>query len=474
MSTPSVAAARSIGVRLDRLRWSNLHLGLLLALGAGWLFDALEINLVGSVVSPLSEYFHATTSQSSMIYWTWLLGILGGAMTGGGLADRFGRRRLFVLTLLWYCGFTLLTAVSPSLTVLYLFRFLTGLGVGAEYAIINAAITEFMPTSARGKAAAAVMNFWPIGAIASGVIAYLMLDVFVLPVSLSWRFGFVLGGLVALAVLFFRRKLPESPRWLVSQGRTDEAEAIVSAMERAAGMDPVAAGETPGIEQASPNLRAALSELVRRYPGRLALGCMLDLSEAFGFYGIFAVLSIVVLKRVHYTDAEIPAFFILGNVGALLGGIVMTVGFDRLGRRLTVGVYYALAAVSVGLLAIATDSGSRLWVLCAFMVSNAFATGAWTAAYPTFTELFPTHLRAAGVGLSVGVGRLGAAYGTLYLPSLAAKLGPTPSYLLIAGFWVLGLAAIVVWSATGGIDGAGKPLELVSSVRRHTPGRRDY
>jgi nitrate/nitrite transporter NarK len=97
---------------------------------------------------------------------------------------------------------------------------------------------------------------------------------------------------------------------------------------------------------------------------------------------------------------------------------------------------------------------------------NAFATGAWTAAYPSFAELFPTHLRAAGMGLSVGVGRLGAAYDTLYLPDLAARLGPTISYLLIAGFWALGLIAIIVWSITGGRDGAHTPLEVISG-----PGR---
>jgi MFS family permease len=465
MATASTGMSQlSPGARLDRLRWSQAHVGLLLALGAGWMFDSLEINLVGSVINPLSDHFHATTSQASRIFWVWLIGVLFGAMAGGRLADHFGRRRLFVITLLWYAAFTVLTALSPTLGVLYVLRFLTALGVGAEYSVINAAIMEFMPARVRGRAGAAVMNFWPVGAIASGFIAYLMLNTFALPNTVSWRYGFALGGILALIVLLFRRRLPESPRWLVSQGRAQEAEAIVARLEQAAGVDPAAPTTSATTEEASPNLRQALGELLRRYPGRLALGCALDLSEAFGYYGIFAVLSIVVLKRVHYSDAEIPFFFILGNLGALAGGIIMTVGFDRLGRKRTVGVYYALAGASVGLLAVATDTGSKAAVLGAFMISNAFATGAWTAAYPTFTELFPTHLRAAGVGVSVGVGRIGAAYGTLYLPSLAASLGPTPSYLLIVGFWGLGVLAIVIWSVRGGVDAARKPLDVVSVV----------
>jgi len=462
MSTTTDASARSIGARLDTLRWSHEHTVLLLALGAGWLFDSLEVNLVGSVINPLSEHFHATVSQSSFIYWVWLIGIMFGAMAGGRLADQFGRRRLFIATLLWYAAFTLLTATSPTLQVLYIFRFLTGVGVGAEYAVINAAIMEFMPARVRGRAGAAVMNFWPVGAIASGLIAWIILNVFTLPNTVSWRYGFALGGILALIVLYFRRRLPESPRWLVSQGRTQEAEAIVARLEQAAGIDPAAPRTSIVAQQSAPNLRQALGELFRRYPGRLALGCCLDLSEAFGYYGLFAVLSIVVLKRVHYTDAEIPFFFILGNVGALVGGIIMTARFDQIGRRWTLGIYYTLAGASVGLLAVATSTGSRVWVLLAFMISNAFATGAWTAAYPTFTELFPTHLRAAGVGVSVGVGRLGAAYGTLYLPSVAARVGPTTSYLLIVAFWALGVIAIIVWSLRRGVDGAKKPLDEVS------------
>ncbi|MEV0238274.1 MFS transporter [Nonomuraea sp. NPDC050786] len=463
-STPTTLTADSIGARLDRLRWSGTHLSILLALGAGWLFDSLEVNLVGSVINPLSEHFRATPEQSSRIFWVWLLGILFGAMAGGFFADKFGRRRLFLFTLLWYCTFTVLTALSPSLELLYALRFLTALGVGAEYAIINAAIMEFMPARVRGKSAAAVMNCWSLGAIASGLIAFLLLNTFALASAVSWRYGFALGGVLALLVLVFRRRLPESPRWLASQGRMEEAEEIVRRLTERAGIDPQASNSVDDHEPRAPGFGQAIRELIRRYPGRLALGCALDLSEAFGYYGIFALMSIVVLKQVHYTDAEIPFVFILGSIGSLIGGVCMTMMFDRLGRRWSVGLFYALAAASIGGLAAATSTGDRQWVLIAFMIANAVSTGAWTAAYPTFTELFPTHLRAAGIGTSVAVGRIGAAYGALYLPTLAAQIGATASYILIMAFWSFGSIAMIVWSVGGGVDGARKPLSALSTL----------
>jgi MFS family permease len=470
-TSPSPTTADQIGARLDQLRWNGTHMGILLALGAGWMFDSLEVNLVGSVINPLSEHFHASTAQASRIFWVWLIGVLIGALAGGQLADRFGRRRLFVFTLLWYSAFTVLTAASPTLGLLYVLRFLTALGVGAEYAIVNSAIVELMPARMRGRANASVMNFWSVGAIASGLIAYLMLNTLALPNTVSWRYGFALGGVLALVVLLLRRRLPESPRWLAAQGRIDEAEAIVTKLEKSSGAAPAArppVGEVAPEPPALP-LGAAIVELLRRYRSRLALGCVLDLSEAFGYYGLFALMSIVVLKRVHYSDQEIPFFFVLGNVGALAGGLVMSALFDRLGRRLSVGGFYTLGGAGVGLLAWATSTESKAWVLLAFMIANAFAAAAWTSAYPTFTELFPTHLRAAGVGLSVAVGRIGAAYGTLYLPDLAARLGPTPSYLLIVAFWLVGAAAMLIWTLAGGVEGAYKPLAAVSAVGHRKP-----
>ncbi len=457
-------AETGIGARLDSASWQRLHTTILIALGAGWMFDSFEVQMFSSTVGPLGDHFGASVFERDAVLAVWLGGILIGAVVGGRLADRFGRRRLFVATLLWYAGFTVLTGLSPNLGFVYGFRFLAALGVGAEYSIVNAAIAEFTPARVRGKANALVMNFWPLGAILAGLLAYFALDTLALSSTVSWRYMFVLGGLVALVVLVFRRRIPESPRWLASQGRTGEAEQIVQTLEGRQNLSHRDTEATNGPVTVL-STRSALAELLRHYPGRLALGSVLDLAEAFGYYGLFALMSVVVLPQIHISQSGIPIFYIIGNVGALAGGLVMAALFDRVGHRRTVGTCYLLSAAAVAVLAVATQSGSTLWVTLAFVVANGVGTAAWTSAYPMFTELFPTHLRGVGVGTSVAVGRIGAIVGTLALPTLAGHLGATASYLLVAAFWLLGATAIGVAARTGGRDPSGRSLEDVAPLR---------
>jgi MFS family permease len=459
---PARLTPSEVGARLDQLRWSSLHTTVLLALGAGWLFDSFEVQMFSSAVGPLGNHFGASTFARDSLLAIWLAGILIGALAGGRLTDRFGRRRLFVATLVWYAAFTVATGLSPNLGFVYGFRFLAALGVGAEYAIINAAIAELIPARVRGRANAVVMNFWPVGAILAGLLAYLALDTLALSNAVSWRYMFVLGGLIALVVLVFRRRIPESPRWLVAQGRHQEAEAILARLEARSGQTGAAPSLLP-FEERPPKFRQGLAELARRHPGRLALGAVLDLAEAFGYYGIFALLSVVVLHQVHIADRDIPFFYILGNLGGLVGGLAMTSVFDRIGHRLTVAASYLAAAAGVGLLAAATATGSARWVTAAFVVANAAGTAAWTSAYPTFTELFPTHLRGVGVGTSVAVGRVGAIVGTLALPTIATHVGATESYLLVVAFWLVGMAAVGIYALAGGSEAARRPLEAITA-----------
>ncbi len=459
-------AAVPLGQRLDRMAWSARHTRITLALGAGWLFDSLEVNLVGGVINPMERHFHVGPLVGQFVFFSWLVGILVGAVVGGQLADRFGRRRLFLATLLWYACLTVLTGLSPTIWFVIALRFLTGLGVGAEYPIVNAAIIELIPARQRGRIGAAVMNFWPVGAVLSGVLSYLLLNTFGLTDGVSWRVGFAAGGILALLVLLFRRGVPESPRWLASRGRNIEAEAVLAQLEDTGAQSPVASDP---VDRPAPAVRrewlSRWRELVREHPGRLALGCLLDLSEAFGYYGISALVTLIVLPAIGIADRDIPFFLIAGNAGALVGGLVMTVFFDRLGRRRTVLITYLLAGAGVGLLAAATATGDTTAVLVAYLLANAFGNAAWTSAYPTFTELFPTRLRAAGVGAAVGTGRIGAAFSVVIVTSVANGLSPVAGYLLVILFWLVGAGAMLGYLVRGGTEAAGRPLDVVAEDR---------
>ncbi len=453
--------------RLDALRWTKLHTGVTLALGVGWLLDSFEVNLTGSVLGILQKQFAVTAQQAAWITSVWLLGIMAGAVVFGYLADRFGRKKLFIMTLTLYAICTVLSSLSPDYWSFMVFRFLTAMGVGAEYSAISSAIGEFLPVKSRGRAAALVMNFWPVGAMIAALANWECLNLLAHYPNVAWRVAFALGAIGAVGVAWFRKAIPESPRWLLSHGKVREAAAVVQQFELAA--DPAQGNSLP--VETMPADRSAdrsgfvsqIKELVRCYPGRLALGSILDLSEAFGYYGLFTFMALKVLPAVHIADAMVPAFYFMGNVAALAGGLCMVLLFDRLGRKFTVTSFYGLAALFTVLLIPAAETKSPWMVLGAFMLANFAATGAWTSAYPTFSEIFPTRLRATGIGVSVAVGRIGAMASGPLLVWLSDHTGTNTAFLLVSALWLLGCAAMIPWCLRG-VDGAGISLEKIVEV----------
>lgn len=365
-----------------------------LALGIGWLFDAFEVNLTGGLLGVLKTQWHLSSGEASLITSLWLAGIMVGAVLFGYSADRLGRKKVFLTTLAIYSFFTLCSALSPGFGWFMVFRFLTAIGVGAEYSAINGAIGELLPVKHRGRAAAIVMNFWPVGALVAALVSILFLNL--IPQSaIAWRLGFALGAVGGLFVAYFRRVLPESPRWLRSCGKPDAAGRVVNGIVHAAGQqseNQMALTDSEiGLPSRSParSVTSDLRELISRYPYRLMLGATLDLSEAFGYYGLFTFLALVVLPEVHIANNQMPWFYFMGNIGALAGGLLMAWKFDHLGRKRTVPLFYTLAALTSVLMAPAAATHSPAVVLIAFMAANFCATGAWTSAYPTFSEIFP-------------------------------------------------------------------------------------
>ena len=445
--------------RLDAARWSPLHTKIVLALGIGWALDSFEIQIIGSVIGPVGEEFGLSAAQKTDWYWmVWFLGILIGAVGFGYLADRVGRRRLFSATLVLYSVAAILTALSPSFELFMVFRFLTALGVGGEYSAVSSAMAEFVPARVRGRTNALVMNFWSVGGIVAGVVGIVFVNGVLGPTG--WRYAFLLGALSAVYGLYVRRLIPESPRWLASQGRTQEADAVIERVT----------GERPD-RRAYPDrpvhrrFGAQLGELWRDHRPKLLYGMALDFSEAAAYYGIFSFIAVFVLVpgAVEVGAGTVPWYFVVANVGALGGGLTVAWTLDRFGRKPTVLWAYGAAAGSTLLLAAAATSHSPALTLLTLTVAVFCASTAWMSAYPTFSELFPTHLRATAVGACVGVGRIGAIVGVVILSETATSFGLWSAFLSLAGLWLIGALAAAVWWLRG-IEARGAPLEQLARL----------
>ncbi|MBX9719533.1 MAG: MFS transporter, partial [Microbacteriaceae bacterium] len=450
-----------VATRLDQSLWRPMHTRIAIALGIGWMLDAFEVQIIGSVIPGIQVEFSLDSVQSVWINVVWFGGIAIGAMLFGWLADRVGRKRLFVATLLLYSIAAIVTAAAPTYEIFIVFRFITALGVGGEYSAVTSAIAEFMPARNRGRSNGLVMTFWALGGILASVVSIVIIST----LGLTWRYTLLFGVVSAAYGLLARRLIPESPRWLASRGRLDEADAVVegiTGIRSAHGfVDP--SGQASG--------RARLRELWTNYRGRLLFGMALDFSEAAGYYGLFTAMSILVFSQatgaVPISDAALPYYFLVANVGALIGGIVVSFALDAIGRKPTVTFSYALAAASMIGCAAAAATGSPTIVLIAFTVAAFFATCAWVSAYPTFSELFPTSLRASGIGASVAVGRVGAIIGQVALAVTATSWGIGVMFGMLAAFWLIGAVAGAIWWKFG-TEARGVTLEELVASRAST------
>jgi MFS family permease len=277
--------------RLDRLAWGRWHSLVVVSLGITWILDGLEVTIVGAISGVLQEpeTLGLSATQIGLAGTLYIGGAIAGALFFGRLTDLYGRKRLFLITLALYVLATSATAFSTGFAMFGTFRFLTGMGIGGEYAAINSAIDELIPARVRGFTDLAINGSYWIGTAFGAILSVVLLDPRVLGHDLGWRAAFGLGALLALAILLVRRHVPESPRWLLIRNRHDEAERIVSAIE--ARCEPVPGAHAPR------RLRIVAGEpigplgvvrvLFRQYRARAVLGFALMVAQAFFYNAIF-------------------------------------------------------------------------------------------------------------------------------------------------------------------------------------------
>ncbi|MEA2209066.1 MAG: hypothetical protein QOF54_1543, partial [Solirubrobacteraceae bacterium] len=328
----------TIPARLDRLPWSRWHWLIVIGLGTAWILDGLEVNVVGAISSRISEPGAGVGISAAQVSgWAASLYIGGacvGALLFGELTDRFGRKRLFMITLTIYLLGTLLTSVSFSSGWFFVVRFITGMGIGGEYSAINSAIDELIPKHHRGRVDVSINGSYWLGGIGGSLLAVLMLNTSIFPTNLGWRLSFVLGAVIGLAVLLVRRNVPESPRWLFIHGREQEAEKIVKDIEERVERDtgqplPEPEGEPLTIRQrrAIP-LRMIIATLVKRYPRRTVLGLSLFVGQAFLYNSILFGFGNLVTLYFHTPSGNVPYYLAIFGAGNLAGALLLSPLFD--------------------------------------------------------------------------------------------------------------------------------------------------
>ena len=461
----------NIPARLDRLPWSSFHWLVVIALGASWAIDGLEVTLTGTVSGVLQD--RATlgldSSEIGALGSAYLAGAVIGALVCGHLTDRHGRSKLFFITLGIYLAGTLATAFSWDFWSMAAFRVITGFGIGGEYAAINSAIDELIPARVRGQVNLFINGSYWIGAAAGSAATLLLLDPAFLPIDVGWRLGFGTGAVLGLLVLFARRYVPESPRWLTIHGRHDRAEEVVRAIEarvaRTAGMAPAGPLDSMLIHpQARVSLRLVMATMFRSYPRRSVLGLVLITSQAFLYNAIFFTYALVLTRFYDVPPADTGLYLFPFAAANFLGPVVLGPLFDRLGRRVMISATYALSALLL-LTTGALFAGGNLTAFGQTALWGAIffvASAAASAAYLTVSVIFPLELRALAIALFYA---LGTAAGGMLAPWLFGILiGSGARGAVFAGYAfgaTLMLAAAVI-EAWLGVDAERKSLEHIA------------
>jgi MFS family permease len=478
----ATAPHADIPARLDRLPWSRWHWRVVIALGVAWVLDGLEVTLVGSVGGVLErpDTLGLSAAQIGAAGSLYIAGAVIGALVFGRMADRLGRKKLFLITLAVYTAASFATAFSPNFVFFALCRFFTGVGIGGEYAAINSAIDELIPARVRGRVNLAINGSFWIGAALGAGLSLVLLDPAVLGPVWGWRAGFGLGAVLALAILLVRRDVPESPRWLMSRGREAEALAVIEHIEATVAAEhgplpPVPAVERPAYERREPpTLREVARVLLHRYRQRSVVALGMMISQAFFYNAIFFTYALV-LTRFHGVPAERVALYIfpfaLGNV---LGPLLLGPLFDRVGRRRMIAATYVLSGVGLALTGAAFMAGWLDALTQALCWSAVFFLGsaAASSAYLTVSEVFPLEMRALAISLFYAVGT-GA--GGFAAPWLFGMLIETGSRGAVAVGYAIGAALVIVAGLVAlrwGVDAEGRSLEDIAPPMGSADGSR--
>ncbi|WP_255945123.1 MFS transporter [Streptomyces odontomachi] len=440
-----------VPARLDRLPWSRFHWRVVLGLGTVWVLDGLEVTIVGAVAQRMTEPgsgIHLNAADIGLAAGIYVAGACAGALFFGQLTDRFGRKKLFMLTLGLYILATLATAGSFAPWYFFLMRFFTGAGIGGEYAAINSAIDELIPARNRGRVDLAINGSYWLGAAIGSAASLLLLNASLLASNVGWRLAFGIGGILGLGIILIRRSVPESPRWLFIHGREAEAERIVDGIEREVreetGEDfPRPSWSIRVRQRRAIPFREIAGTAARRYPRRALLGLALFVGQAFMYNAVTFDLGTILGQYFGVNSGHVPQFLIVFAVCNFLGPVLLGRFFDTIGRKPMITASY----VGTGLMAIATAVLMMNVTLSAWqffgLVGFTFflASAGASSAYLTVSEVFPMESRALCIALFFAIG---TAVGGISGPMLFGQLIHSGSINQVAIGFLIGAAVMIL------------------------------
>jgi MFS family permease len=476
MSATSTRASREVSTlvpaRLERLPWGRFHVLVIVALGITWILDGLEVTLAGSVAPALKESQALRFSDSAVGFAgsAYLSGAVVGALFFGWLTDRLGRKKLFFTTIVVYLVATAMTGLAWNGFSFFLFRFLTGCGIGGEYSAINSTIQELVPARFRGQLDLIINGSFWVGAAVGALVAVVLLNPALIPSQLGWRFAFLTGALFGVGVFFMRMWIPESPRWLVIHGREKEGEAVVGGIERrfldlGAELKPVPPGAAIRLRSRDHTpLSQVFDTLINRHRVQTFVGLTLMAAQAFFYNAIFFTYALVLTKFYSVSTDAVGWYILPFAISNFLGPVVLGRLFDTYGRRIMITATYALS----GLLLLAVAIGFERDLLSAvgqtigWMIVFFIASPAASSAYLTVSETFPLEVRALTIAIFYAIG---TGLGGVAAPLVFGKLIESGARASIFGGYVFAallMFAAAIVAARYAVNAERKPLEQVA------------